>query len=838
MKKLVVLTAFLAGFVALGTAAPRSAFAQDAATQQLLQEADKNYDQGDYDRAASNFDRAIRAQPKDVPSSAYAKRASVFLIQKHYDEGLHWIGDVAEKSWPDDDLILEQKAVILSRLPERKKDAAELAERVVTRRPTAYTLQILLGDYYYGLGAAAADKTAAHYEAYLKNRPGDLAQNDGLVRVKLGYADLHLTHFTDGEHQFDEVVRAFANDANLAANARKGLCAAYAGEQNWDRALTACERVLDEKRALHGDPSPQYNVGLAYLNRDRTDEALKAAAAYIVLKPKEPRGYLLRAEVYLRRGKLDDAETQLNIAAELAPTDAEVARELGKVYLKQKRPQKAIDKLVRVLAARTGDVDIIVVLAQAYIAAGQGDAAALQAERGLKLPGQDQNIELMTLDGEGYYVAGKLVEARRTLEAATATVARAKRPVDVRLRGLLVDTINRQAGEKLKTNDLEACETFLNQAHAIDPESTRTTFNLGLIVLERGRPVDAIKYLSIRLEKAPRDVLTNRIIARAYLARIPQDPTAAKQAADHYAIAATEASARRDLGMLAEIYTEWAPLLVDAGELDEAIAKLEQAAQASTGQPFEKATRRNLQLAYFKRGHERLRARHTTEAVSDLENATRDPGLLVGTEEDAFSFELGLAYLDQGQNNKATTIFEKLGKKSSLPFLKPPFDTVGAELFAAYTLYREGTPASRTRATTLFDHLLGQRATGALAAKLRDLQRSTWEFIGYDAYGRGQNHEAEVALKKALPLATPDRRPVIEHNLAVLDMDQHPAQAKAIFQRDSDKIPEALLNLGIVADREGDAKAAYDDFTTARSRGARGPRLDDWIEAKKRLFGF
>jgi tetratricopeptide (TPR) repeat protein len=137
----------LAAALAAGLAVP--ARAQDAATRQLLEEADKYYDQGEYERAASNYDRAIRAQPKDVPPAAYAKRASIFLFSKSYAQGLGWIDGVAEHTWPGDDAILEQKAVILSRIEGRKKDALELAEKVVKRRPSSYTLYILLGDAYY-----------------------------------------------------------------------------------------------------------------------------------------------------------------------------------------------------------------------------------------------------------------------------------------------------------------------------------------------------------------------------------------------------------------------------------------------------------------------------------------------------------------------------------------------------------------------------------------------------------------------------------------------------------------------------------------------------------------
>jgi tetratricopeptide (TPR) repeat protein len=806
------------------------AHAQDAATQQLLQEADRYYDTGDYDRAASNYDRAIRAQPKDVPAAAYAKRASLFLFSKSYAEGLRWIEDNAEKSWPGDDLVLEQKAVMLSRLEGRKKDAVDLAEKVVEHHAQAYTLQNLLGDYYYQLGAGAADKTVVHYEAYLASRPSDLAAQDGLVRVKLGFSYLHVGRFTDAEKQLDEAARS--GDANIAANARKGLCAAYAGGGNWDRALTLCERVLDEKKAVKGDPSPQYNAGLAYLNRDRLDEALRSADSYIAVRPREAKGYLLRGEVFLRKNRLTDAETQLNQASDLAPNDADVARELGRVYLKQKRAPKAIDKLSRAALTRPADVDTIGVLAEAYLADGQGPAAATQAERGLKVPGQDKNVHLMTLAGEGYYQAGQLPQARAVLEKALATAKAQNVPPDARTRNLLVDTINCQAGVRFQADDLAGTEKLLIEARAVDPDSTRTTFNQGLVAEQKGDHDGALKLLGVRLAKSPSDLLTNRLMAKAYLGQGNE-----AKANEHYARAANEATARHNLPVLAEINTEWAPLLVKAGKVDEAVDRLVEAAQSARGQPFERATRRNLALATFRRGYDRLRARKTGEAITDLEAAVKEPALLQPGELEVFNFALGLAYLDGGQAGRATSLFgaQKGGK---LAFLKPPFDSVGAEFFTAYTLYRDNSPTARARATALFEKLAGRGAGGALAAKIKDILRSSWEATAFDAYQRGQARDADAALKKAAALAPADKRGVIEHNQAVLDAERGAGGGRATFSRLADRVPEAGVNLGILADREGDAKAAYDAWVAARGRGARTPRLDEWIETKKRLFGF
>ena len=808
------------------------ASAQDAATQQLLQEADRYYDTGEYERAASNFDRAIRAQPKDVPAAAYAKRASLFLFSKSYDEGLRWIDDVAERSWPDDDLILEQKAVMLSRQGTHKKDSVTIAERVVKRRPVAYTLQSLLGDYYYGLGAPAAEKTLTSYEGYLKFRPPDLAPSDGLVRVKLGFSYLHVGRFNDAERQLEEAGKS--GDANIAANARKGLCAAYAGAGNWDRALTLCERVLDEKKALKGDPSPQYNAGLAYMNRDRLDEAMKSADAYVAMRPKEAKGYLLRGEVFERRNKLTDAEAQLNQAAELAPSDGDVSRELGRVYLKQKRPQKAIDRLARVAASRPGDVDTLAVLAEAYLADGQGPNAAQQAERALRLPGQEKNLRLMALAAEGYYTAGNLTTARTMLERAMVAARSQGQGSDARVRALLVDTINRQASARFQADDLPGAEKLLLEAREIDPESSRTNFNLGLVGVQKGDPQEALKYLGIRLARTPNDLLTNRLMGKAYLGLGNE-----AKANEHYGRAATEALARRNLAVLAEINTEWAPLLVKAGKVDEAVDRLEQAAQNSRGQPFERATKRNLALATFRRGYDRLRARRSIEAVTDLENAVKDPTVLGAAELDVFNFALGLAYLDAGQGNRATGLFTQASRKGSLAYLKPPFDTLGADFFAAYTLYRDNSPASRARAAALFEKLSSQRGAGpALGAKIRDLLRSTWEYAAYDAYQRGQSRDAETALKRAAALAPADKRLQIDHNSAVLDIERNLAAAKTALARLGDRVPEALVNLGIIAERDGDARAAYDAWVAARARGAKTPKLEEWIDTKKRLFGY
>src|SRR6185503_15172150 len=114
-----------------------------------------------------------------------------------------------------------------------------------------------------------------------------------------------------------------------------------------------------------------------------------------------------------------------------------------------------------------------------------------------------------------------------------------------------------------------------------------------------------------------------------------------------------------------------------------------------------------------------------------------------------------------------------------------------------------------------------------------------YELVAFDAYNRGQPRESDAALRKAAagnPSA--ERRAAIDHNAAVLDAERNAAGARSLLSRYTDRVPEALVNLGILADREGDSRAAYDYWQQARNRGARGARLDEWIDSKKRLFGY
>jgi tetratricopeptide (TPR) repeat protein len=834
-----VLFTLLAGAIVASSLAPRVAHAQQQS------DCDKYFDAENWKLAAKYCDAEINSPGAAAAPATYQKRAFVFYRLKQVKDGIHWIETVAEKKYPGDPYVLEAKAVLL-RVAGQADDAVKAAEGAVAKDPKRFLAQKIIGDYYTQpkFRGTKARETIAAYEAFLKLRPEDQSKGDGIILVSLGFAYMKLgvtehnaEYHKKAEAAFDKALKINGNDSTVGPNAQKGKCAVLVARAQmegnnrlYDQAITVCEAVVKNRKGMRGDASPFYNVGTAYLERNQLDKAMAAANSYIQQNQNDFRGYLLRGRIYFRQDKYNEAEGQFSMANEKSPNNPDVGIARAKNYRKQKQPKKAIELLEKVASARPNDPDVVSELAFSYLENNQPTQAATSADRALKIAGQEKSVPLLALAGDAYYDAGDLPNARDRY-----TKAHDLNKTDARAKTGLVDTIVRQAYAKFDKNDIAGAEKILMEAYAVDPESQIVNFNLGVIAVDQGDWQNAVKFLQVRLAKTPNDLPSNRLIAKAYL-----NLGDAGKAGDFYgkAEALAKDPATRNNLVLSEVYTEWAPLLLAAGKTDDVVDKLELAEQYAANQPWQKATQHNLQIAYFRRGYERWRARKYSDAVSDLEGATRYPANLSKAEEDAFGFALGLAYLANGDGGKALPIFQKYSKLGVLPFLKPPWDKVGAEFFMAYTLYREGTPKGRQNAAVAFAALL-PKTSGAIAVKTKQFLRSSYEYIAFDSFNNGDVKGAQAALKKADGYAGPTEKKVIDHNNAVIAMiAAKGAGAEGTFARLGDDPPEALLNLGIIKDQNGDAKKAFDLWVAAKAKGVRSAKLDDWIDAKKRIFNF
>ena len=819
-----------------------------AAVEDDLRDGDKYFEQGDWKRAAGSYDRAIAKEPGQVSAEAYGKRAAIYIIQKDFKAGLDFIAK-AKARFPAAPEILEQEAVMLWEVDQHDK-AIEVAEKVVVARPQAFSNQKLLGEYYASRDPA---KTAAAYEAYLKYRPGDLESGDVMPRIRLGFAYLANARaqlgtddakahelYARAADQFDVIAHKFSKKPNAQVNADNGLCAANTGLERWDQAVTVCERITGDAKHIDANASVWFNLATAYLARKQTKKARTAGVEFVKARSKEARGYILVGDTYFAERDWANALDQYVKAEKLIrpnqPHDQiQLSIRLGKTYRRLPPPPTgpnnnlglAIDKLTVAFNANPNSFELALELGGAFIEAHQDVKATALTERLIAGPelakaNVDTRAAVLVLAGKSLFNQHKLKESRTRFEAA-----RELRGNDVQIQRELVLTINEQAYE---TKDARGSQGLLEQALQIDPASAVTLTNLAVLALDRGECESSRQQLAkLETVRGSDAVLRLRLLARTWLCGTKPDT---KRAAEIYGQAAAEAKKANQGLVLAEINTEWAPLIWDS-ELAQAVDMLEAAVQASASDPaISAAAKRNLALALFRRGWKQMHEGKAADAVADFERASRDQGVLKGTEPLAFEFSLAVAELDAGRATDASKAFHSLaGKGNQGAYLKPPYAKVGSQFFAAYANYRTGTLAARQQAAVDFAKLEGEMA----GDKIKELLAASWESIAFEQWRGGQGGAAVASLKNADKYAAGDAKRRIAMDKAALSLDKSDL---ATIEGLGGNPPESLVNLGILYDMLGRSKDAYEAWVRAKARGVISRDLQRWIDAKKRIYGY
>lgn len=844
------LTLVVALAVTLGHAAVQPQRAA-AAVEDDLRDGDKFFEDGDWRKAATAYDRAIAKAPGEVSAEAYGKRAAVFIILKDYKGGLEFI-EKAKARYPKAPEVLEQEALILWETDQRDQ-AIKVAEVVVAARPQAFTNQKLIGEYY-----APRDpvRTVTAYEQYLANRPADLEGGDVLPRVRLGFAYLATARIAiaDGDDaraqklfgkaadQFDTVQRKFGKKPNAEVNADNGLCAALTGLGRFDQAVTVCERVTGEPRRIDTTGSAWFNLATAYLARRQIKKARTAGMEFTRVRKTEARGFILLGDTFFAdrdwAGALEQyLKAEKLLKANQAHDQIQLSIRLGKTYRRLPASNSgpggnlaiAIDKLSSGFNANPGSVELALELGGAYLEARQDAKAVALTDRLLASPDlakapPEGRGSILVLAGKAQFNLHKLKEARARFEAA-----RELRPGDITVQRGLVLTINEQAFEA--DREPRTAQQLLEQALAIDPQSPITISNLAVLAIDRGE-CDAARQQLAKLEqiRGHDTVARARLLARTYLCGARPD---AKRAGDAYAAAEREAKKANAQLALAEIYTEWAPLTWDA-DLNDAVEKLEIAVQSSTGDPaVAGAAKRNLAIALFRRGWRLMRENKSAEAAADFEKATRDPGVLKGSEPAAFEFSYALSLLDSGRAPEAAKLFKTLaGRGGQSAYLKGAYARVGSQLFAAYASYRNGTIAARQQAAAEFAKLMNEPGLGE---KARELLAACWESIAVDQWRNGQPAAAARSLTTAEKYATGEVKRRVTMDRAALSLGK---ASLATMENLGGNPPESLVNLGILYDNAGRPREAYDAWTRAKARGVQVRDLQRWIDAKKRIYGY
>lgn len=804
--------------VATGWQQTAAAQPTNAGVAQLLQQANDAFAAGRLDDAASLFERVIVQDRSQL--DAYIKLSAIAYAKKDFAQAIARADAGLAVQATDE---LRGKKAIALMASGKKDEGVKLAEQATAGGACLFDVQLALGQHYEKLPEPATQKLAAEmYKKFLGCRPPELAKLDDQIRTKLALSALKGGEFKMAETELQVLVKKKPDDST----AQQLLAAAYTGMGKYNEAIAKYQSLLSLAKS---QPGIYYNLGFALFKVGRYKDATSSANQYLASK-KDEKGYLLLGDVQLAEKNYAGALASFQSAEKLNPQGTQPKLRMAEVYFKQKAFAKAKPILEKAVSANSSDMELLRKLGETYLALKDPQAMGVLAK---VAKAQPDNADAQVSLGKAQLENKKLSEAKTSFRAALKLAEG-----NVEAKTGLVTVLNREAGVAFDAGKWADAQTTLDEAVQLDPASAMSQRNLALVYMQQGKFGEAVRTLGVPLKKQPNDLILNRLLARAQLG--------AKKTGDAietYQRAEATAVQQRQEPVLAEIYAELCPLLMamESPNLDDIVTKLERANTAGVraNPELAKVVKRNLALALFRRGMERLRAKNG-DGVSDLRRAQEDPSILTAKEPQLFAFAYGLALLTTNTEqaaNEAIGLFSKLDAKMTASFLRPPYDKLGPDFFKAYANYMQDSPAKRDQAAETFQSVLKKAGSSPLAGKIRDLIRSSYELKAYDAWRSENFKQAKEDLKNAQKFATTGaQKAELEVNLAVLDMDKDRSGAKRTFDSYKGTTPEALVNLGIILDLEGDSRGALDAWQDAQKRGV-GGKVRDWIEAKKKILG-
>jgi len=298
----------------------------DLTARLLLAEIDLN--EGRVDKAATQFEEAVKTDPKSIP--AHMGLGAAYHMKGKLREAIEEFEQVLNL-----DATYTQALVALSRAyrdANRLDLSLEYCERAVEVNPADVGVRFELAAIR--MAQRKHPEAIAEYTGILKDRPNDF-------RARLGIAH---ALFESGDRQaaITQLTDLLAQSPTLAP-ARAALVAFYKRLGEVDKGQAELERLLDAPDVgLVG----RYDLAVAYIHKDRLPAALALADDLLKARENEPAYLLLRAVALQLKGELPGAIEALRRALEAAPKSPRVASLLANAYAaagKAPEARKAID---------------------------------------------------------------------------------------------------------------------------------------------------------------------------------------------------------------------------------------------------------------------------------------------------------------------------------------------------------------------------------------------------------------------------------------------------------------------------------------------------------------
>jgi len=240
----------------------------------------------------------------------------------------------------------------------------------------------------------------------------------------------------------------------------------------------------------------------------QTAKAAEELAEAMAIEPSYPAALIYAGELHSALEQPRRAEAFLRVALELEPRSAAALAGMGQIALSRRRYSEAIALFRQALEYVPDATRLHYPLALAYRGLGEIDRARSQLEASGEVgvrandPVLDEVYALR--DGErAHLLQGRLAFEAGSYDDAAAAFRRAllADPASVRARINLASALSAQGSREL----LEEGERLLREALDLEADNATAAFNLGMLLVQSGRPQEAVPALERAVRLSPRD---------------------------------------------------------------------------------------------------------------------------------------------------------------------------------------------------------------------------------------------------------------------------------------------------------------------------------------------
>ena len=396
---------------------------------------------GQQDKALEEYRRALTANPNY--EKAYIGSAAIHIQRNNLDQAIEQLKK-AEAANPRNREI----NLMLAGIYEKKGDT-KLADYHNLLGGKSKAVPVSSPKPSEPSVVSEVDKKIADLKAAVRDRPGDVVSHE-----KLG----NIYRAAGKDSEAIESYREAAHLNSTSSDVYLNLGLLYEKKSQIDEAAVAYKRALSVNP---GSAEAHLKLGDIRFSRGVFPEAVEHYSEFIKLKPQSPDIHLKLARVFAKSKETALAIAAYNSVLAYSPNDVDANREIAALYKVRGDNDKAISHYKKVLAMRKDDAETRTALVSIYVKDKQYDEITVLLKEAVELSPDDPN---------NHYKLGLIYDFKKDFENAVASYKKA-----VEIKPDHARSLNALGRLYMKAGKLSEAKETLEAARKADPTMEETS---------------------------------------------------------------------------------------------------------------------------------------------------------------------------------------------------------------------------------------------------------------------------------------------------------------------------------------------------------------------------